>query len=123
MTKITHIPLAPPLDAEKAADKPRSGVDKSGRPWALVTLDNPVERGGEKIVDVLGRHVAGRIVFGGPLAEGCDGLLRQGLDLVATQRNFWIDEHVIPSSLLIFVKPSLPLAWAPIAKASASPAL
>ena len=57
------------VPSTSSAEKPRSGVDKTGRPWALVTLDNPVERGGEKIVDVTVRKPKGGDLRGAKLTD------------------------------------------------------
>ena len=59
MTEPADTPTAPSPDAATPAEKARSGIDKNGRPWALVTLDNPLDRGGTEIVDVTVRKPRG----------------------------------------------------------------
>lgn len=69
-TKTEPKPEAP-ASAETAApaEKARSGIDKNGRPWALVTLDNPLDRGGTEIVDVTVRKPRGGDLRGTKLTE------------------------------------------------------
>lgn len=69
-TKTEPTPEAT-TSAETAApaEQPRSGIDKHGRPWALVTLDNPLERGGETIVDVTVRKPRGGDLRGAKLTD------------------------------------------------------
>jgi len=74
MTKaVEHTPdIATPgedVPTSHAVEKPRSGVDKNGRPWALVTLDNPLDRGGTEIVDITVRKPRGGDLRGTKLTE------------------------------------------------------
>jgi len=69
-TKTEPKPEAP-ASAETAApaEKARSGTDKTGRPWALVTLDNPLDRGGTEVVDITVRKPRGGDLRGTKLTE------------------------------------------------------
>ncbi|MDP3400718.1 MAG: phage tail assembly protein [Brevundimonas sp.] len=69
-TKTEPKPEAP-ASSETAdpAEKARSGIDKTGRPWALVTLDNPLDRSGTEVVDVTIRKPRGGDLRGTKLTE------------------------------------------------------
>lgn len=60
---------AAPAEAAAPTEDPDSGIDKTGRPWKRVTLDNPLERGGTAIDKVILRKPRGGDLRGTELVK------------------------------------------------------